>query len=173
MPYFIGFTLIFDLNPMPQHSSIARIALMQPCLLACAMSIALLPVKAQPTVPVSLPVSLAQPALSIAQAPPVPQTRPIEAVAEEFANLIVQGDFVQAWQYIHPSLRESWSPVDMQESWHDLQDRTGAFKQFTTFREDGETVVLADTQFERISDNLVIIFDDTRQWIVGVDFPQE
>ncbi|MBI4784459.1 MAG: DUF3887 domain-containing protein [Oscillatoriophycideae cyanobacterium NC_groundwater_1537_Pr4_S-0.65um_50_18] len=154
---------------MSQHSSIARIALMQPCLLACALSIALLPVKAQPIAP----VSLAQPALSIAQAPAVPQTRPIAAVAEEFANLMVQGDFVQAWQYIHPSLRTSWSPVDMQESWHDLQDRTGAFKQFTTFREDGETVVLADTQFEKVSDNLVIIFDDTRQWIVGVDFPQE
>jgi hypothetical protein len=106
----------------------------------------------------------------IAQAP---QPRPITAIAEEFVNLTAKGDFVAAWQYIHPSLRTTWSPVDMQQSWHSIQDRTGAFQRFISFRQDQQSVVLVDTQFEQVTDNIIVIFDDTQQWIVGVDFPQE
>lgn len=108
-------------------------------------------------------------AIQLSQATP---SQPMTTRAEEFVTLAAKGDFVGAWQYIHPSLRTTWSPVDMQQGWHDLQNRTGAFQQFNSFRQDDQSVVLVNTQFEKVTDNLIIIFDDTRQWIVGVDFPQ-
>jgi Protein of unknown function (DUF3887) len=114
------------------------------------------------------PLSIAP--LSIAQAAPASGSMP--ALAEEFVTLAAQGDFVGAWQYLHPSLRQSWSPVDMQSTWRSLQDRTGAFQQFLSYQETGDNVVLVKTQFENVTDDLVVIFDDSHQWIVGIDFPQ-
>ncbi len=120
----------------------------------------------------ALPIaSIAQPSITpIAQAA---QPKPMTTLAEEFVTLAAKGDFVTAWQYVHPSLRTTWSPVDMQQGWHDLQDRTGAFQQFISFRQADQSVVLVNTQFEKVTDNLIVIFDDTHRWIVGIDFPQK
>ncbi|MBW4658271.1 MAG: DUF3887 domain-containing protein [Drouetiella hepatica Uher 2000/2452] len=156
---------------MPTYFSIASMLLMPFSWMALS-AISASAMAASPDLLAQTPLaqtSLAQ-TVQLSQATP---TKPMTTRAEEFVNLTAKGDFVGAWQYIHPSLRTTWSPVDMQQSWHDLQNRTGAFQQFNSFRQDDQSVVLVNTQFEKVTDNLIIIFDDTRQWIVGVDFPQE
>jgi uncharacterized protein YfaT (DUF1175 family) len=94
-------------------------------------------------------------------------------LAEEFVNRIAQGDFAAASQYLHPTLRQSWSQANMQQSWESLQQRTGAFQQVVSFDQASDSVVLAQTKFANLTDDLVIIFDDSHQWIIGVDFPTQ
>ncbi|MBD3882363.1 DUF3887 domain-containing protein [Phormidium tenue FACHB-886] len=119
---------------------------------------------AQPSIAQTAPL-----AESIAQ---TPSTDSMPAIAEKFVTLSSQGDFVGASQYLHPTMRQNWSPTDMENAWRTLQERTGAFQQFLSYEQAGNDVVLVSTQFENVTDDLVVIFDDTQQWIVGVDFPQ-
>jgi hypothetical protein len=124
---------------------------------------------------VAAPALAAPVADSIAQASPdaqVPLEQSMPAIAEKFLTLSVQGDFTNAWQYLHPTLRENWSPTEMQTAWQDLQGRTGEFQQFLSYQQTDENVVLVNTQFANVTDDLIVIFDDSHQWIVGVDFPQ-
>lgn len=136
-------------------------------LLTTAVTVAAIPAIAQPN---SVQPSSGQPDRLIAQAS---SAQSMPAIAEAFVTLSAQGNFVEAWQYLHPSLRETWSPVGMQSAWHNLQERTGAFKQFLSFSQSSNDVVLVNTQFENVTDDLIVIFDDSQQWIVGVDFPEQ
>lgn len=132
-------------------------------LLAAAIATAL-PTIAQPVAAQGL-----QPA-EIAQAS---AAKPMTTIAEEFVNLAAKGDYAAASQYLHPTLRQNWTTQDMQRSWESLQQRTGAFQTFLGSQQADNKVVLVNTQFANVTDDLVIIFDDTEQWIVGVDFPQQ
>jgi Protein of unknown function (DUF3887) len=129
-----------------------------------------LPIALVLSAPIAAPAIAQTAPISIAQSAPASGSMP--ALAEEFVTLAAQGNFVEAWQYLHPSLRQTWSPVEMQSSWRTLQDRTGAFQQFLSYQETENNVVLIKTQFENVTDDLVVIFDDSHQWIVGIDFPQ-
>ncbi|HEY9643857.1 MAG TPA: DUF3887 domain-containing protein [Coleofasciculaceae cyanobacterium] len=152
---------------MQLHSSLSGMSLVKfgSLLLTAAIGISALPAIAQ-----SSPSTPSRSADEIAQAS---QPKPMTTIAEEFVNLAAQGDFAAASQYLHPSLRQTWSPADMQQSWENLEQRTGAFQQVLSFKQADASVVLANTKFENLTDDLVIIFDDSHQWIVGVDFPAQ
>jgi hypothetical protein len=151
-------------NSMPLHISRNWIAVTRPLswvLMGTMITIAL------PAIAQSAP---APNDLTIAQAS---QGQSMTATTQEFVNLLSEGNFEAASQYLHPVFRQNWSPAQMQDNWQGLQEQTGAFKQFGSIEQADESVVLVSTEFENVTDTLVVIFDETQQWIVGVDFPEQ
>ncbi|NJR66865.1 MAG: DUF3887 domain-containing protein [Leptolyngbyaceae cyanobacterium CRU_2_3] len=166
---------------MPLHSSLiwilssAKNSALLSLLLTTAIGSSILPAIAQASSlsASTLPASGSTDAGSTYKVAQANQPKPMTTIAEEFMNLTAQGDFVGASQYLDPTFRQTWLPADMQQSWENLQQRAGAFRQVLSFEQADASIVLANTQFENLTDDLVIIFDDSRQWIVGVDFPEQ
>ncbi len=101
---------------------------------------------------------------------------PIRQVATDFIGSIAEGRVVVARSLLSRDLQEQISPQDLLNRWKDLEKLTGSFQRLrgTVVASEGgqQQLVLVTTQFERLTDNLFVIFDDTGH-IVGVDFPEE
>lgn len=99
-----------------------------------------------------------------------------EKVAREFIQAIVQGRYVFANSFLSPELQSEISAAGLQRKWQNLQRLTGDFVKLRQIsRSEGTTdmkLVLATTQFSRLTDNIFVILDRTNT-IIGVDFPTE
>jgi hypothetical protein len=105
-----------------------------------------------------------------------PETKNIEEIAKEFVNALVAEDYAQARGYLHPFLKAEAFPEKVQQKWENLLKITGPYKQQVGYKVrkgsdgDGVDVVLVTLQFEKVSEDLFLVFDDQKQ-IVNVDFP--
>ncbi|NJQ98978.1 MAG: DUF3887 domain-containing protein [Hydrococcus sp. CSU_1_8] len=105
-----------------------------------------------------------------------PETRNIEEIAQEFVNALVAEDYPQARGYLHPLLKAEAFPEKVQQKWENLLKITGPYKQQVGYEVrkgsdgDGVDVVLVTLEFEKVSEDLFLVFDDQKQ-IVSVDFP--
>lgn len=97
----------------------------------------------------------------------------MSAIAQDFIQMVAAGNFEGAAQFLNPNFRSSWTPAQMQENWNYLQAATGAYRQVVGTDASGGNVVLVKTEFENVTDDVVVIFDESGQTIVGVDFPQQ
>lgn len=93
-----------------------------------------------------------------------------QQIAEQFIDLVFRQQYNEALQYIHPVLRAELSPERLQQGAEQFQKRSGAFIKRLNTQVDGD-VVLVNTQFEQVTDTILVIFDDSGL-ITGVDFPQ-
>ncbi len=101
---------------------------------------------------------------------------PIRQIATNFITAISQGRVVEARSLLERDLQEQVSPQDLLNRWKDLEKLTGSFQRLrgTVVASEGgpQQLVLVTTQFDRLTDNLFVIFDQVGH-IIGVDFPEE
>lgn len=106
---------------------------------------------------------------------PNPET--IEEIAEKVVEALAAEDFARARGYLHPFLKTEIFPQEIQNKWQALQERTGSFqRQVSTEVRKGSSVddvdvVLVTIEFEKVTDDLILMFNDQKQ-IVGIDFVQ-
>ena len=128
-----------------------------------------------------LPIALiATPAF--AQSKPAPSSAPqvlpaapsvenqVKATAEQFIDRVAAGEFEQAHQMLNPTLREGWTVAQMQSDWRNLQRITGRYSARTGTEVVDSSLVLVNLKFQKVEDNMLVIFDNQQQ-IRGVDFP--
>ena len=78
--------------------------------------------------------------------------------------------------FLSPSLQEEISQSALQAKWQRLQRVTGNFVRIRRIARAENTpamkLVIVNTEFNRLTDNLFVILDERNQ-IIGVDFPTE
>jgi len=78
---------------------------------------------------------------------------------------------------LHPFLKTEEFPQKVKNKWEALLKVTGPYQRQVGYKvrkgleSDGVDVVLVTLQFEKITDDLFLVFDDNKQ-IVNVDFPE-
>lgn len=106
-----------------------------------------------------------------------PKVDTVDRIAEIFVNALATNDFTRARGYLHPYLKTEVFPQKIQQEWQGLIRQTGRVKRIVgTEVRPGSTVdkvdvVLVKVEFEKVTEPLLIIFDDNRR-ITGVDFPE-
>lgn len=119
--------------------------------------------------------AFAQPRPTPPQTPQVLPAAPsvetqVTAIAEQFIDLVASGEFEQAHQMLNPTLREGWTVAQMRDDWRNLQRITGRYSARTGTEIIDSSLVLVNLKFQKVEDNMLVIFDDQQQ-IRGVDFP--
>ena len=106
-----------------------------------------------------------------------PKTESIQKIAEKFVKDLAAGDFASARGYLHPFLKTEVFPEKIQRGWQELLSQTGPFTRIVGYEirtgsaTDNVDVVVVTMEFEKITDDLLVIFNDKKQ-ITGVDFPE-
>lgn len=96
----------------------------------------------------------------------------IQTKAEQFVDLLFEHRYSEALQYVHPTLREElMKDNNIVNNMQEFQELTGEFKRRLGSRVESN-LVLVNTEFETITDTVVVIFDEQEQ-ITGFDFPIE
>ena len=100
----------------------------------------------------------------------------VTEVVRDFMDYIFMGHYISARSFLSPQLQEDLTPAEIQRRWQKLQRRTGnAVKvKRILLAETGsnEQLVLVNTEFTRLTDNIFVLLDDNNQ-IVNLDFPLE
>lgn len=104
------------------------------------------------------------------------QDKPIKQIATTFITALSEGRVVDARSLLIRELQEEITPQDLLNRWKDLEKLTGSFQRLrgTVVASEGgpQQLVLVTTQFQRVTDNLFVIFDPEGH-IIGVDFPED
>lgn len=100
--------------------------------------------------------------------------QPAETVARNFVQALSQGRFVYAEGFLSPDLQAEIPASSLQGKWLNLQRLTGNFvrirRVFRSEHTPDMKLVLVNTEFNRLTDNLFVILDKANT-IIGVDFP--
>jgi Protein of unknown function (DUF3887) len=105
-----------------------------------------------------------------------PEFRGIAEIGDAFVQSLVNKDYGLARGFLHPFLKAEVFPTRVQGAWENLLKRTGPVRRIvgTQVRKgsdtDGVDMVLVTIQFEKLTDTLILVFDDQKR-IVNVDFP--
>ena len=105
-----------------------------------------------------------------------PKIETIEEIAHKVVDALAARDFASARGYLHPFLKKEIFPQQVQKKWQQLLLETGPFQKRvkTQVRKgssmDNIDVVLVTIEFEKVTDNLMVIFDRDKR-IIGLDFP--
>lgn len=97
-------------------------------------------------------------------------------VARNFVEALSKGQYVTARSFLTLPLQAELSASTLQTKWLGLQRLTGSFVRVLRVVEaetsDEGQLVLVNTQFNRLTDNLFVILNSNNE-ITGVDFPQD
>lgn len=97
-------------------------------------------------------------------------------VATQFVRALSAGHYISARSFLSPSLQREISAAELQARWQELQRETGNFVKVNRAIEaaynDDQKLVLVNTTFNRVSDNLFVVLD-ANNLIFNVDFPNE
>ena len=101
---------------------------------------------------------------------------PIKQIATNFITSLSEGRVVDARSLLIRDLQDEITPQDLLNRWKDLEKFTRSFQRLrgTVVASEGgpQQLVLVTTQFQRVTDNLFVIFD-AQGHIIGVDFPED
>lgn len=99
---------------------------------------------------------------------------PIEELARSFITELAAGQVVPARSRLSLPMQEEMPPGAIQARWQSLERRVGNFQEIkgTVVAHAGgeQQLVLVTTRFNRLTDNLFVIFDGKNR-IIGIDFP--
>jgi hypothetical protein len=102
--------------------------------------------------------------------------KPAEVVVGDFIKALAAGHFISASSFLAPVLQEQISQTQLQQKWLNLQQITGNFVRVKRINRAESTpemrLVIVNTEFNRLSDNLFVTLDANNQ-IIGVDFPTD
>jgi hypothetical protein len=91
-------------------------------------------------------------------------------------DYIFLGHYISARSFLSPQLQEDLTPAVIQGRWQNLQKTTGDAVRVKriALTETGsdQKLVLVNTEFTRLTDNIFVLLDDQNQ-IIGLDFPVE
>jgi hypothetical protein len=97
-------------------------------------------------------------------------------VAAQFVKALSSGHYITARSFLTPALQQEISTEQLQARWQGLQRETGNFLKVNRVIEAGrnaeESLVLVNTTFNRLTDNLFVVLD-ANNLIFNVDFPNE
>jgi hypothetical protein len=100
---------------------------------------------------------------------------PSSTVALNFVRAVSTGNFITAQSFLAPDFQAEITPAALQSKWLELQRLTGNFKSLGRAIEAESTpdarLVLVNVNFNRLSDNLFLVFNSDNQ-IIGIDFPE-
>lgn len=105
-----------------------------------------------------------------------PRAESIEEIAQKVVDALVAGDFASARGYLHPYLKTELFPQQIEQKWERLLEQTGPYQKTVGVEVkqgseiDNVSVVLVTMEFAKVTEPLIIIFNDQKQ-IIGVDFP--
>ena len=101
--------------------------------------------------------------------------QPAAKVAKQFVEALGEGRFVFASSVLSSALQAEIPPASLQVKWQVLQRLTGNFvrvrKAFQAENTSTARLVLVNTEFNRVSDNLFVILNPSNE-IIGIDFPK-
>ncbi len=106
-----------------------------------------------------------------------PKIDSIDKIAQIFVKSLVENDFPRARGYLHPFLKSEIFPEQVEKQWNNLIKEYGPVENIlatevrTGSSVDHTDVVTVTVQFEKLTTDLFIIFDDDKR-IVGVDLPE-
>jgi hypothetical protein len=99
-----------------------------------------------------------------------------EKVVGAFMTALTKGQYIPASSFLSPSLQEDISQATLQKKWQNLQRVTGDFVRVKKIWKAESTalmkLVIVNTQFNRLTDNLFVSLNERNQ-IIGVDFPTD
>jgi hypothetical protein len=99
-----------------------------------------------------------------------------EKIVRNFMTAVTEGHFISASSFLSPSLQEDISQATLQKKWQNLQRITGNFVRVKKIWKAESTalmkLVIVNTQFNRVTDNLFVTLNERNQ-IIGVDFPAD
>ncbi len=99
-----------------------------------------------------------------------------EKVVGAFMTALTKGEFITASSFLSSSLQEDISQATLQKKWQNLQRLTGNFVRVKKIWKAESTasmkLVIVNTQFNRLTDNLFVSLNERNQ-IIGVDFPTD
>ncbi len=107
----------------------------------------------------------------------IPTSQNIDQISRTFINSLVSGNSADARVYLHPFLKETIFPQQLQSRWNSFTQGKGDFKEITkttvvnTSNNDNTDIVIMDLEFTQKKEQLFVIFDDSKS-IIGVDFIQ-
>jgi dienelactone hydrolase len=129
-----------------------------------------LPTDTPPTAATPLPTTPPQPtATPTGQVVIAPERI---AAAQEFVDLLVQGDYASAEEKLDDTMKAAAPASKLEELWSSLLEQAGAFQQQTgtrTERTMGYDVVYVTCQFKQMSLDVKVVFDASGQ-IAGLFF---
>lgn len=131
----------------------------------CCLTPALVSVS---SVVMAYPKTELQPVQSSAPTP----TQERESIANQFVDLIATQQYDAAVGLLDPRLREEWTAPILQQRVEDFFSRTGNFVKRLDTKVDGD-IVLVNTQFENVTNDIFVIFDEGGNQITGIDFPTQ
>jgi Protein of unknown function (DUF3887) len=99
----------------------------------------------------------------------VVQNLDLQTTAETFVDALATDDIETAHALLNPLVKKDWPEPMMRQSWQDLIAVTGAFQERLSSKVEAQ-VVLVTVQFENVTDEIIVIFDESGQ-ITGFDFP--
>ena len=108
----------------------------------------------------------------------LPSSKYVEDMADEFMSSVIDGDYSNARGFFHPFLKETIFPERIESSWNNLLNKNGKFEQVIEIRlREGlsinqTNVVAVDLQFEKAEEEILIIFDSSKN-IIGVDLIEQ
>lgn len=98
------------------------------------------------------------------------------SVAADFVRALSSGHYITARSFLSLPLQEELSAADLQMKWQTLQRLTGNYVRVLRVVEAesaaDQRLVLVNTAFNRITDNLFVILNSNNE-IINVDFPHE
>lgn len=105
-----------------------------------------------------------------------PKIETIEQISTKVVGFLAEKDFASARGYLHPYLKKEIFPQQVEQKWEELLLRTGAFQRQVNVQArnrnsiENMNVVLVTIDFENLTDELIVIFDNDKR-IIGLDFP--
>lgn len=106
------------------------------------------------------------------QPPKSPKSLDLSTQAKEFINLLVKEDYATAVKQFDETMSKALPPEKLQQTWKTLISQAGAFKRQVNARLEriqSNDVVLVTCEFETVSLDLQIVFNQTSQ-IAGLFF---
>ena len=106
-----------------------------------------------------------------------PISKDIKTIANEFMDSVISGNYSQARAFLHPFLKETIFPKQIESGWNTLLAKNGKFEQIlsTNIKRgsalDGTDIVVMNLQFGKSEKKILIILDRSKN-ITGVDFVQ-
>ncbi len=95
-----------------------------------------------------------------------------QEVTQKFFDSLIEGQFEQAQEYLSPSVKEYFTPEDLQQQWQKVLDIRGAFVRYQKIRPRGifdTYTVFVTANFDSSIADFVVTLDSNQQ-ITAVDF---
>ena len=108
---------------------------------------------------------------------PIIFSKDISTIAGEFMDSVISGNYSNARTFLHPFLKETIFPEQIESGWNKLLLKNGKFEQIlsTNIKRsstlENMDIIEMNLQFDKSKEKILVILDKSKH-IIGVDFVQ-